>query len=171
MLTMLLGGLWHGAAWTFVLWGGLHGIGLAVHRLMLRGRKVGLVPPPSNAREGLRFAVNVLFTFHLVCLAWVFFRADGIGSAWEYLGGIVTGDWTLGTVTGLGDPVPKGLFLLAFYGLLTLLVDVPCWLGDHEVPFRPSWPVAVRGLAYAAILILISFVGVADEVPFIYFQF
>ena len=78
MLTMLLGGLWHGAAWTFVVWGAIHGVGL-----------VGRALAASDARRGrARAAVDCaaratlarLVTFHVVCLAWVFFRADSFAT-------------------------------------------------------------------------------------------
>src|SRR5213078_193112 len=69
LVTMLLGGLWHGAAWRFVLWGGMHGTGLAVERWWDERRGTTAVHRPW-----LRW----LLTFHMVCLAWVFFRADGL---------------------------------------------------------------------------------------------
>jgi D-alanyl-lipoteichoic acid acyltransferase DltB (MBOAT superfamily) len=77
MLTMLLGGLWHGAALTFVIWGGIHGLVLCVYRVLeapVRGFSERL---PLPAQRALR-VVAVLFFFHLVCLAWLFFRADSL---------------------------------------------------------------------------------------------
>ncbi len=75
MVTMLLGGLWHGASWTFVVWGGLHGLYLAVERA-LRGRFAGYSPGPL-ALLGLG-----LLTYALINITWVFFRADSFGKAW-----------------------------------------------------------------------------------------
>ncbi|MBS1195912.1 MAG: putative poly(beta-D-mannuronate) O-acetylase, partial [Actinobacteria bacterium] len=83
MLTMLLGGLWHGAAWRFVVWGGLHGLWLAAERAVVETRRSrGLAPLPDT--WWLR-AVKRVATFHLVCLAWVFFRADSLATAGEVL--------------------------------------------------------------------------------------
>ncbi len=82
MGTMLLGGLWHGASWTFVMWGGLHGIYLAAER-MLRGRFRSYVPGPIAL-----FALGVV-TYALVNLAWVFFRAKSFGRAWQGLEGML----------------------------------------------------------------------------------
>ena len=84
MLTMLLGGLWHGAAWTFVVWGGLHGAGA-------RRRSAGGVERPrlrgAGADDrGARWRAR-LVTFHFVCLAWIFFRSDSFGAAWEMIDG------------------------------------------------------------------------------------
>ena len=154
MLTMLLGGLWHGASWTFVVWGGLHGLYLAMHRLMTRER--------TASRVGPGHALKILATFHLVCVAWVFFRADSLEVAWAYLSGLVV-NWHTA-------PSPLAV-TLAFYGLLTLLVDLPCWWNDRETPVDESWPAWSRGLAYATMIVLISFIGEPNARPFIYFQF
>jgi alginate O-acetyltransferase complex protein AlgI len=81
MTTMLLGGLWHGASWTFVVWGGLHGIYLSAER-MLRSRFAGYHPGP-----GALFALGML-TYALVNITWVFFRAHTFGKAWIVLRGM-----------------------------------------------------------------------------------
>ena len=81
MATMLLGGLWHGASWTFVAWGGLHGLYLAAERA-LRGRYAGYVPGP------LALFGFALLTYALVNVTWVFFRADGFAKAWSILRGM-----------------------------------------------------------------------------------
>ena len=69
MLTMLLGGLWHGASWNFVVWGGLHGGMLAAHRI-----GVGNARRRDQPRKGLARWIRIVATFNLVCLAWIFFR-------------------------------------------------------------------------------------------------
>jgi len=75
ILTFLIGGLWHGAAWTFVIWGGLHGLGLAVsHWWNLRRKRSGTKPIQTRWKELL----SILATFHFVCLTWVVFRAESI---------------------------------------------------------------------------------------------
>jgi alginate O-acetyltransferase complex protein AlgI len=76
MITMLLGGLWHGAAWNFVAWGAIHGLLLGVERL--RGKASFYNRLPRPARVGL--------TFFIVLISWVFFRAPDISSAVAYLG-------------------------------------------------------------------------------------
>ena len=81
MLTMLLGGLWHGANWTFVIWGGLHGGALAVERLWADRAPKRWKPLPDWAK--------LLITFHVVVLGWIFFRAPSFGDAVTYLGGIL----------------------------------------------------------------------------------
>jgi D-alanyl-lipoteichoic acid acyltransferase DltB (MBOAT superfamily) len=82
VLTMLIGGLWHGAAWTFVIWGGMHGLGLAVNRWWEnRRRRLKLKP----RQQWWIKAVCVFVTFHFVCLTWVFFKASSVTQAWEVL--------------------------------------------------------------------------------------
>ncbi len=81
MLTMVLGGLWHGANWTFVIWGSIHGGALAIERYW-GGRR-------SPERKALPDWAKLLITFHIVLLAWIFFRAPSFGDAMAYLGGIV----------------------------------------------------------------------------------
>lgn len=77
LLTMVIGGLWHGAAWTFLVWGALHGIGLILHKLHL---KYGI---SKGSKAGHLFCM--LFTFGYASLCWVFFRADSLNEAWLVL--------------------------------------------------------------------------------------
>lgn len=162
MLTMLLGGLWHGASWNFVAWGGLHGLYLSAHRMITDRKRPPGAASPQGLRASLTYVVNALLTFHLVCLAWIFFRAKDFENAWAYLRGLFA-NW---------QPCPAPLVVCAaFYLTMTLLIDVPCWRYDQELPFLRSWPAWRRGLVYATMLVLISFVGELNARPFIYFQF
>ncbi len=88
LVTMLLGGLWHGAAWSFVLWGGLHGLWLALHR---RWRSGG--PRPPDPRIGWRDVARIGLCFHAVCALWILFRAPTLGDALAVAEGIVAGGW------------------------------------------------------------------------------
>ena len=81
MGTMLIGGLWHGANWTFVVWGGLHGLYLFAERV-LRRRFSAWHPGPIAVFAG------ALSTYLLINLTWVFFRAKNFGKAWKVLGGM-----------------------------------------------------------------------------------
>src|SRR5207253_2806120 len=85
LLTMMLGGIWHGAGWKFVMWGALHGGGLAVERLI----------EPWLGRRSLTPAgklVATLIVFHFVCFAWIFFRAEDFAMARLYIAGLGVGD-------------------------------------------------------------------------------
>lgn len=162
MITMLLGGLWHGASWTFVAWGGLHGIYLAVHRMIAGATSVRSHGVRTGPRKWIVDSLKVIATFHLVCIAWIFFRAKDFDEAWTYLLGLGM-NWrpcspTLAATAGI-------------YLLLTLVVDLACWHRDQETPVAETWPAWSRGLAYATMIVLVSFIGELNARPFIYFQF
>jgi D-alanyl-lipoteichoic acid acyltransferase DltB (MBOAT superfamily) len=161
MITMLLGGLWHGAGWTFVAWGGLHGGGQVIGRLRRRRRvERGLSPDPVGPAATLRARI---VTFHLVCLGWVFFRADSIGSAFEVLGRLVRG-WS-----GTSDLVTP-LVVLAIAGVL-LLQNLPRTpAANLQIAFSRLGPV-VQGSAAAIVLFAITSLGPQGVAPFIYFRF
>jgi D-alanyl-lipoteichoic acid acyltransferase DltB (MBOAT superfamily) len=163
MLTMLLGGLWHGASWTFVIWGGLHGVYLAIHKLMLRGRKVVAQRPAGSAAMLIRWGVMCVVTFNLVCLTWIFFRASCFTDAVNYLSGILT--------LRAGTANPQLLLVWLFYGAAMLALDLLCYWSESEGPFPRIWHPAVRGVAYGAMLFMILCVGERSAQPFIYFQF
>jgi D-alanyl-lipoteichoic acid acyltransferase DltB (MBOAT superfamily) len=164
MLTMLLGGLWHGASWNFVIWGGLHGLYLAAHKALVVDRRDRRGAAPAS-RGPLGFAGDVLgvvVTFHLVCLAWVFFRAPTLASSWTYLRGIV--------VQG-GYVTPRPILDTIIYLPLVLLVDLPAWLRREEQPVSDRWPWLARGLSYGLMLVACLWIGAPGGTPFIYFQF
>ena len=87
LVTMLLGGLWHGAGWNFVIWGGLHGVYLCINHLWRgwRGEAAAAASAPHRSRrKGFRWAI----TFFAVVIAWVFFRAKTVAGAWQMLGSL-----------------------------------------------------------------------------------
>ncbi len=162
MLTMLLGGLWHGARWNFVIWGGLHGLFLAVHKwfLVRAGRKVGAAPLPFTA-TGLLATAG---TFLLVAFAWIFFRAQTFADATSCIAGIAT-------LRGGLAAFPAGLAAkVAVFAALTAFLDLPAYRRDTQEALL-SWPWLLRGAAYAAMFLLIILLRPLDDVPFIYFQF
>jgi D-alanyl-lipoteichoic acid acyltransferase DltB (MBOAT superfamily) len=161
MITMLLGGLWHGAAWTFVAWGGLHGLGQCTGHWRRQRRTARGLPAQSDAR--LAVAWQRFATFQYVCLGWVFFRATSFGNAFDMLSRLFSG-WTLPST------------LVTFPVLLTIAVGV----GTQYVPERVSAraqdifgrlrPV-LQGTALAVILLAITTMGPPGVAPFIYFKF
>ncbi|OQX14233.1 MAG: hypothetical protein BWK76_15025 [Desulfobulbaceae bacterium A2] len=159
MITMLLCGLWHGAAWTFVVWGGLHGLMLIVHRLWEAHPAVRQAP----WRQGLvwRWSSRLLL-FHAVCLGWILFRAGEFDLAWSVLGRIFSGAGPLLDVR------------------LSLLLALGVGLGMQYLPRRGAvrleqglrhLPPLVQGALAAAALLVIEVLGPTGVAPFIYFQF
>ena len=110
ILTMLLGGLWHGASWNFVVWGGLHGVALALHKFFrnLLGR------PKQYRSRGIRKFFAVVLTFHFVCFCWIFFRNSTFEASVtmirqiftafhpELLEQLLTGYWKVFALMGVG---------------------------------------------------------------------
>jgi D-alanyl-lipoteichoic acid acyltransferase DltB (MBOAT superfamily) len=158
MLVMLLGGLWHGAAWTFVIWGGLHGLYLAIHRAL-----GDPVPRGYQGRFRLRSdLLPALATFHLVAFAWIFFRADSLANAITYVQRLFQ--------FRIAIPDPNSLILVTAAAVAILSIDL--WQrnsGTHEVMLR--WRPAWQGLAYAGLLLAVVVFSGGPVTPFIYFQF
>ena len=158
MITMLLGGLWHGAAWTFVAWGGLHGGYLVAHRLWAQSGWEPLLR--WRATTAWKWMSRILL-FHAVCVGWVFFRASSFAIAFEVFGRLGTMRWaTLAT-----GPVLTVLFL----GLAGQYMPGR-WRNAFEVELG-RWPAPVRGAALAAAIAAIEILGPTGVAPFIYFQF
>ena len=158
MITMLLGGLWHGAGWTFVVWGAFHGIGQVIGRWRHRRAQArGVVERAS----GWIVARKQLVTFNLVCLAWVFFRADSIPDAFEILG-------RLGASGSTALVTP--LVVLTIAGML----GVQYLPSDPTARLRESFgrlgPV-LQGAVLALGLFVITTLGAQGVTPFIYFRF
>lgn len=161
-LTMLLGGLWHGASWNFVIWGALHGTFLAVSRATLDGRDAWLARSgiPAWLSDGFRMFV----TFHLVCFAWIFFRAGTFADAWAVLEGMAL------RMSGLPLMAPV-VFVQAGFGIVLLTIV------DTLARRRPLWwqraaeSDGVRAVACAVLLALVIHLGIESNAQFIYFQF
>lgn len=156
LTTMLLGGLWHGANWTFVIWGGIHGAGLAIERF-LTGKEHAASPPGILAVWARRAIL-----FHLVGIAWVFFRATSVRAAFQMLGGFTVWQWR-----------PEywiGFKFLAFFALPLFWMDLQLEKsgGETFLQVRPfPWRIAFG----AALFVIITLFSANKSNAFIYFQF
>jgi alginate O-acetyltransferase complex protein AlgI len=156
MLVMLLGGLWHGASWNFVIWGGLQGLFLGAHRLLTRQRHEA---PDAVPRLGDAWAI--LATFHAVCFAWIFFRAETFTDASQVIARIAALE--------AGATPPLALQYLALAPIV-LLIDFAqrAW---RDETFFVRWAPELQGAAFAAFGIAILVFGVEAGPDFVYFQF
>ena len=158
MLTMLLGGLWHGAGWSFLMWGGMHGVLLVGHRAFTRRTT------PTDAALRWRDLPKILLLFNATCLLWVFFRAATFADAWLFLHRLFTGNYA--------SPWP--VLPLATVLLCAVLHPLER-IARERLPVLQralggSWGGLVEGLALGAILALaLAVSGSGGE--FIYFQF
>ncbi len=198
-LTMLLGGLWHGAAWTFVVWGAYQGLGLLVERRLTeqteaqrarrRRRQFALVgrsaagpvapaleptvepddelgEPAPVARPLLndlqRRWLGRIVTFHFICIGWVFFRADSIGTALHIL-------WRMLTAWGPA-PLVTGPVLLTIAASLAMQFVPRTFTRNLKADLSRLSPV-VQAVGFGAFLVLVDLLGPTGVAPFIYFQF
>ena len=160
-VTMLLGGVWHGAAWTFIAWGAIHGFALAFERAMReRGDAVPGADPPAGG-PGLRI-VKILVTFHVVCLAWIFFRAENFETATAYIVGL--GSLTAGLIAA--TPFLVTLIAIAIAGQFT-----PANCVERVARRIEPLPVPLMAFGFAGGLLAIYLVAPEGTAPFIYFQF
>ena len=153
---MLLGGLWHGASWNFVLWGAIHGGMLAFERAQGKDSIYRRLPRP------LRIAV----TFFVVCLSWVFFRAKTLGQALVYMKSL----FALGAVTPAAH-VPAGVMYTRLHASVFVLAALLVWGAPNTWTFtsRLTAARAVGALGLLALSIFVMWTQSAN--PFLYFQF
>ncbi len=173
-LTMLLGGLWHGAAMHFLVWGAFHGVLLVLHRAWRR--LAGGMAWLKGALESRLFHLfSVALTFHAVCLGWVFFRAETFASALAILGKLFClspapqglNAWSL-SLPATRDPV---IFLLLPFVLAALFAGQLLSAGPGGRLRTASFPAGLKA-AYVAVMIGLLIVFSPDTSPrFIYFQF
>jgi D-alanyl-lipoteichoic acid acyltransferase DltB (MBOAT superfamily) len=173
LIVFVVSGLWHGAAWTFVLWGALHGLymigDLATQKV--RGRLaqgLGLTQRPAA-----QAVLSAFITFNLVCLAWIFFRANSVTEAFVLLDNLlplnnfasINAPWA----AVVGDPAREMALSIALI-LLLLLVHLGQALEWTTATFwrRTTW---LRWAAYLSLSLAVLNLGITEEVPFIYFQF
>ncbi|MEM1368962.1 MAG: MBOAT family O-acyltransferase [Cyanobacteria bacterium P01_H01_bin.15] len=158
LTTMLLGGLWHGAAWTFVIWGGLHGLYLVFERLLGFDRIGG------KERSGLMNLIAIAGTFHLVCITWIFFRAETFGQALAVVNGIFR--WREGQSVSW-VPALLMLGLVIFQAVRQALLDRQINLQQRLI----DYPVLARWSTYISLVLLIVAISGSASPDFIYFQF
>lgn len=154
MTTMLLGGLWHGANWNFVIWGAIHGGVLVAERLWREYRPAQWPVLPA--------AAGIIITFHIVTLAWIFFRSATFTDASQYLAGIAALDFSTTTLA------PLGLALILLGTSLHALS--PDAIQRNALWVRKQSAVLV-GLGAGILILIIDAMRPAGVEPFIYYQF
>lgn len=187
MLTMVLGGLWHGASWNFVIWGGLHGGALAVNRAWQRARearmiRLGASPETLAARDAAplwRQALAILATFHFVCVAWIFFRAPTFAQAKllllrtvgvrEVMDPVTTELKTVLSFTVTAPNLSTKVLLALALGFATHFLPKRVYEGAYET-FR-RWPAVLQGVVLAAVAYGLHLAAGAKSEPFVYGQF
>ncbi len=159
IMTMLIGGIWHGAAWTFVIWGLLHGFGLAAVRGIEALRKRFGWQPTKSMRSN---AGAAFVTFHFVCLTWIFFRAESFPQAFAVFRSLGTGTTNLENL-----PLP-----------IAVIIGLTCaaqWLPDNwgnQLQRGFAWlPAPAQAMLLAGLGMGLYLIASSDVVPFIYARF
>lgn len=154
LITMALGGLWHGASWTFVIWGNIHGVAVALAHLA----------PRKQWRRFVPRWLGLLITFHVVTVAWIFFRAPDIETVWRVMAGPFT--------AGLGDPLlfmQMNVLPLVLTGTFFLLHRYDdhrlVKLATRRLPLYVVWPVIALMWIFAVTT------NTGNSAAFIYFEF
>lgn len=163
MLTMLLGGLWHGAGWTFVFWGFLHGLYLVLQRVLrpVWRRLHAFLHTPGWIHSGL----NILIVFFLTCLAWVFFRSTSFERALSMLNRI-------GSLEGFNRAgVINKFAVIQGFVLIGMLLWVEISNSKLKYQRRIIYQPVFRAVSFATLLWLIALFGTFGANAFIYFQF
>jgi alginate O-acetyltransferase complex protein AlgI len=163
IMTMLLGGLWHGASWNFIAWGGMHGLALAIHKLwrQIRGKKKG------DRNHGLVRVICTITTFHFVCLCWIFFRNSSFSNSWIMISQIfcdfrpqlfmplISSYWTVFAVMAVG-------YLMQYMPDRWMTYGERCMI---------KTPLVLQAVVVVIAIFCVIQVKSSDVVPFIYFQF
>lgn len=167
--TMLLGGLWHGANWTFVIWGALHGAGLVFQRLLGWDDEGTKAATSMVKSASWRLWVRRIVVFHFVCLAWIFFRAANTQEAVHYLAAF--GKW------GTHPQLLSAWMFLASFSIPLALLDLRLYRTGEEYPFQKLTSVgdsaaySYRVATAAVLLSVVIILGSVSSSAFIYFQF
>jgi D-alanyl-lipoteichoic acid acyltransferase DltB (MBOAT superfamily) len=185
MCTFLVSGIWHGASWCFVVWGLIHGVYLSFATL-LRKQKRELWKSIGLEKSRILKLCQIVGTFHLVCFAWIFFRANNLKEAlyisWASISGIPTsfrqlslGDGSLKKLIFPGGNPGDFLAVFIFIMIVTIIGIIDRKTSaDHYNPGELQWiskiPALAQGCIYAVLCYLIAFNG-ADAQGFIYLQF
>lgn len=164
MITMLLGGLWHGASWNFVLWGGMHGVALAIHKLYKTkgGRLLD-----SEKYKHFTNAVSIFITFNFVCFCWIFFKSDSFETAGRMIYQI-THDFDAAAWPAFFNNYKTvlGMMLLAFF-----MHAIPDDFADRLVARFKLVPLPVYMIIFFAFVLVYGYFKAAEPVMPIYLQF
>lgn len=173
LIVFLLSGLWHGANWTFLTWGGLHGIYLILSHRTARVRERLCQLTGLSALPEFHKFIKVFVTFHLVLLAWVFFRSNSVSDALTHLNSMLSLNAS-GLAAAFGKPTAAAGWIemaIACGAMAVLLIEHVIGRKQRIGQYLGAQPRWARWGAYQAIIVVILLFGVFSHAEFIYFQF
>ena len=163
MVTMLLGGLWHGANWTFVVWGGLHGLYLWAEKFLRDHRSIDSYKTATHSHRWSKF-FYALLTFMLINITWVFFRSDTFGKSWQMLESMFG-------IASEGKPLLTTLAIIKVAVVVPSIVLFHWFMRDTkvlDVAYKLSW--WLLSIIWSALILLLIWAQESGS-SFIYFQF
>lgn len=161
LLTMLLGGLWHGASWNFVIWGGLHGLWLIVHKIVSGNKKI---PVKRLDHFNFKAFIKIFCTYLIVAFSWIFFRSTSWGSTKLLFSKIIHWESSEFTVVFIR--------ITAVYIVMTLLLDSLEYItGSHVYLMKIPRKEISFGVLASLFLVTLIYMLQSNPSPFIYFQF
>ncbi len=164
MATMLLGGLWHGASWNFVIWGGLHGLYLAIHKFMLGSKKAAFRYEHSGAPGFMKYLGSMFATNVLVLITWLFFRAKDFTTIKIFFTKMI--HWESSALSY------RFLTITLTFLLVNLLLDIlEYYTKRHTYVLKLKKREFAAGILTALILVTFTFMFQSEPLPFVYFQF
>lgn len=166
-ITMLLGGLWHGAGFRFILWGAMHGAALGIHKLYHQLRTPQANQNENPIRQFLKTTLSILFTFHFVCFCWIFFRAPNMHTAIQLIHQIIFN-------------FNPQVFFDFVIGYKNVLIVMLLGFGLHLIPksvesktqsIVTNLPLSLKAVFLILVILLVVQFKSSEIQPFIYFQF
>ena len=198
MLTFLLSGLWHGAAWTFIAWGALHGLTLSAYKMLKQftpvpkpnsdqQKELSLTTSPETAGDNQTLNnrgksliphpqtfLKMSLTFAIVCVGWIFFRADSLSAAWQILATVLYGFADLQAWSSLAEGISHNKAIKQALVILIAFVGVE-WLRRNEISILQGGPNIMLPVRWAIYTFLIwgtlDLAAELEQQPFVYFAF
>jgi len=162
-IIFLVSGFWHGANWAFIIWGLLNAIYFLPLMLLHKNRKFTDTIAEGHILPSLRESLQMLLTFFLTSIAWIFFRADNLPHAIEYFK-------HMGSKTIISAPINSGMKVVIPFIFILLLIEWVIRFKQHGLEISFIKNLALRWVIYIS-LVLIIFIWGANQQTFIYFQF
>ena len=170
IVVFVLSGMWHGANWTFIVWGLLHGIYLMISIIMGKAKNIVSRITMLEKIPSLGWTIRTLITFHLVLFAWIFFRANSLKEAGYIITHIFTKNFSF-TLEGIGF---SSRWIIT-YGIMILFMEIIHLFEERKnssiVDIVGTYPIALRWIIYNAVIICTLLLGFFGSQQFIYFQF
>jgi hypothetical protein len=164
---MLIGGLWHGASWMYLIWGGLQGIFLSGHKLLTGDKSRAQDEAETRRTPKWRVALNVFITFNLLAISFMFFRADSMSKVSDMTTQILT-NFNIGVAPQFIEGYL--MIVLVMIGALLMHFAPKSWTTKLQGTYS-HMPLIIQAIVLALVIFIVIQARQSDIMPFIYFQY